>query len=184
VKEEWVRLCGITEYGESYEVSNKGQIRNIKTGRILKQYLKKGYLQTVLYKNSRRRDFLSHRLVAMAFIPCENTKLHINHIDGNKENNASNNLEWVTPRQNILHAIDTGLICMKKHKELMHKTHAKPVVMIDKLGNIVGQFSSIQKASDSTGVRHDTISLQCNFKRNARKFEYSFRFMSDFEGRV
>ena len=60
--------------------------------------------------DNKKRTFRAHRLVMMAFKPVENMEnLQVNHIDGNKQNNSFENLEWCTPKENFQHAIDTKL---------------------------------------------------------------------------
>lgn len=59
-----------------------------------------------------------HRLVAQIFIPNPNNYPQVNHIDGNRYNNAASNLEWCTAKQNIRHCWDTGLH-MRQHGEMI-----------------------------------------------------------------
>ena len=47
--------------------------------------------------------------MALAFIPNVNNLPQINHIDGNKSNNVVENLEWITNRDNVIHAYNMGL---------------------------------------------------------------------------
>ena len=69
---------------------------------------KKGYLRVCLNRKTYITPSLA-RNVAISFIPNSENKPEVNHIDGNKENNSVENLEWCTTKENIHHAIRTGL---------------------------------------------------------------------------
>jgi hypothetical protein len=60
--------------------------------------------------NGKYKMALLHQVIAHTFIPKPNDKTELNHLDGNKKNNASNNLVWVTHKQNMSHAWETGLM--------------------------------------------------------------------------
>lgn len=68
-----------------------------------------GYERIQLRKDSKYHYSSVHRLVAMTYIPNLNGYSEVNHIDGNKQNNSAENLEWCTHSQNIRHADLTGL---------------------------------------------------------------------------
>lgn len=51
-----------------------------------------------------------HRLVAQVHVPGYARGLVVNHKDGNKLNNSADNLEWITPRQNAVHASVNNLL--------------------------------------------------------------------------
>jgi len=101
----WVK---IPDY--DYEVSDKGEIRRIGGGTLKKLTLDKsnGYLKTSLWRNNVGRTFFVHRLVAAAFVDGD-TELTVNHIDGNKQNNTPDNLEWITKADNTRHQHESGL---------------------------------------------------------------------------
>lgn len=98
----------------AYEVSSQGRVRSLprqvpcKKGtrsvpaRILKNIVNGcGYEQVVL---SRRKIFLVHRLVAMAFIENQLNLAQVNHINGIKTDNRTENLEWASGSDNIRHS--------------------------------------------------------------------------------
>lgn len=60
------------------------------------------------------KSYPLHRVIASAFIPNPEDKPQVNHIDGNKTNNAVSNLEWVTHQENVQHAVKLGLRGSKK----------------------------------------------------------------------
>ena len=98
LKVEWKLIEG---FDGIYSVSNYGEVRNNKTGRLMKQKKnEKGYLRLGLRKNGKTKCMRVHRLVAQAFIPNPDNKPDVNHIDFDKENNCVNNLEWVTCKEN------------------------------------------------------------------------------------
>lgn len=93
-------------YLPDYQVSNSGQVRSIKNGKIryLDGCLHKTngctYIRFHFYKGGKKvRKFL-HRLVAETFIPNPNNYKVVRHINGNTLDNSVENLEWVIPKYN------------------------------------------------------------------------------------
>ena len=98
---------------EMYSVSIYGNIRNNKTGQILKPRIRKdGYLQVSVKPNGQKsnKTFRIHREVAEAFIANPDNLPQVNHKDGNKHNNNVNNLEWCTQEYNNKHANMSNLV--------------------------------------------------------------------------
>ena len=96
--EEWRAVPG---YEGLYEVSNKGNVRNVRRNNIIKGFINtKGYIQVSLCKNGIRKNFTVHRLVALTFIPNPDNLPEINHINEDKTNNRVDNLEWCTAKYN------------------------------------------------------------------------------------
>lgn len=97
----------------NYELNRLGQVRNIRTGKILKPFDdRRGYLRVTLDGVNVKL----HILVATMFVenPDPIHKTIVNHKKGNKHDPRASQLEWVTPSENTKHAWDTGLISKKK----------------------------------------------------------------------
>ena len=96
MEEIWRPIVG---YEGKYEVSNLGNVKNVKTGRILKPSSDyDGYLLVNLYDNGRKM-FKVHRLVLQTFLPIEENK-EVNHKNHIKNDNRLENLEWCSHSEN------------------------------------------------------------------------------------
>ena len=86
---------------DTYSVSDQGNVRNDKTGRILQPGSDRaGYLMANLRKDKKSLIQKVHRLVAGAFIPNPENKKCVDHMNNDKKNNKLTNLRWVTYSQN------------------------------------------------------------------------------------
>jgi hypothetical protein len=105
-------------YEGFYEVSNCGLVRSVTRtikssfnanrqilGKLRTVYpMKDGYMRVQLMREHASRSYGVHRLVMMAFSPNQNQDaLDVNHMDGNKQNNSLENLEWCTRGENHKH---------------------------------------------------------------------------------
>jgi hypothetical protein len=119
VAEVWKAIEGF-----EYEVSNHGRVRSLPRvvnrgfagkrympGKVLRGRNHFGYRTVVLCSEHQRRDTFIHRLVLEAFVgPAPPGRDDCNHKDANKSNNHISNLEWVTRKENINHAIGMDLM--------------------------------------------------------------------------
>lgn len=89
---------------ELYEVSNLWNIRSIKRWIIKKNRLDKDwYIHVRLTKSWIKKQYILHRLIAQTFIQNPENKRTVNHKNGIKTDNQTNNLEWATDLENTRH---------------------------------------------------------------------------------
>lgn len=158
IKIEWKSLSPIGF--DAYSVSSDGQVKNNKTGRILKYNLTdRGYYRVKLYNNTCHKDYRVHRLVAMAFIPNPNNFPQVNHKDECHTNNNVDNLEWCDDRYN------------KEYSKLN-----KPVDCYDINGNFIKSYWCVVDAARECNANVNSIANCCNGDMsNAGGYKWSWR---------
>ena len=131
-----------------------------------------GYFIVMLYNDTGRKKRSIHRLLAETFIknPDPKNYIHINHKDGNKQNNSLDNLEWCSPKQNAKHAFDLGLL------ENNFKKQRKAILQLDEDFNIIAEYISIHDAGRITGIAWQNISKVLRGERpRAGKYRWKYK---------
>ena len=139
-----------------------GRIDNRK-GKILKPTkTHDGYLRVTFSFEGKRKSFLVHRLVALAFLPNPLNKETVNHINGIKTDNRVENLEWATHKEQKEHSIKHHL-CDKNIEKLKeaNQKRAKKIIYEGKY------YNSIKEASRKVKKSEDFIKKK--FKRGDAK---------------
>lgn len=162
-----------------YKVSNLGSVRSVDRfidttrgkrrleGRLIKPYKTPyGYLVVKL----KEKNMMVHRIVAETFIDNPYGLPQVNHIDGDKTNNNYTNLEWITNRENVIHAYKTGLRKVKKYpKEEMIDLYINKKLPLSKIAEIKKcSPSTIRKVLVEYGI-HIRDCSESKFKFNITK---------------
>lgn len=178
MKEIWK---DVPNYEGLYQISNLGRTKScahkvkccggfrIQPEKILTNCFDGNYYHVTLFKNNKRHILLVHRLVAMAFIPNNENKRTVNHIDGNKLNNNVNNLEWATHSENNKHAFKIGLTVPHDGGT------SKPILEYDLQGNFIREYKSTNEAARILHVSTGNIWSALNGRRKqikGRIFKY------------
>lgn len=175
----------VNGFGDKYQVSTMGRVRNKKTMQMLKPSIRRyGYKTVTLYEswNGFKKVFYIHRLVALAFLENPSGYNEINHKDRNPSNNSLDNLEWCDRRYNSIYqgarerAVQTSrqrgvygkpISEAAKEKLRVHphiignSNRAKRVYMLSNDGRIERVFKSTTEAQAITGVSRCNISACC-----------------------
>lgn len=148
-----------------YAVSEKGRVRNIKTGKPVKGSLGKPGYRVVHYKSPDKGlvQRYIHHLVLEAFAKGVTTPFVTNHKDGDKLNNSVDNLEKVSPRENAIHANKTGL-CQRSDQRPNVKVLDKDIPTIKGLRSTGLTYAEI---ASMYGVSRHLVSYICRGTRRS-----------------
>lgn len=149
-----------------YEISRSGVVRSIarhtaagmRGGKVVNCYINgAGYPAFNMSLDGRIKTVRLHRVLAEMFKPNPrpDTDIHVNHIDGDKTNHDLDNLEWVTPKGNVDHALETGLNKVRGEDNGMAKlTHEQVRTMRAAYTGLRGQKAALAR---EYGITHRAV---------------------------
>lgn len=149
----------------NYSISDEGQVRNDKTGRILKLHLGiSGYYQVMLGRKT--VPLYVHRLVAKAFIDNSQNLPQVDHINGVKTDNRVKNLRWVSVSDNCWSFGYKDRVENRKKK--IKATNGGETII----------FNSRNEAAEHFGLNKSRIKYGKTFVKGAMK-GWSFEIVKD-----
>lgn len=179
----WKNIIGF----ENYQISNTGLVR--KEEKVLSPFNNNGYERILLINGDNKSKKLIHRLVAEHFIPNQENKPQVNHKNLNKKNNCVDNLEWMTNKENVKHAIDNiperrrqlkedMSKIGKKHGKINAMKARKPIDQLSLDGELIKRYDSARDASRELNISYKGISKCCTGGSKTYK-GFIWRFASE-----
>ena len=165
---------------DGYLISKEGQIYSLKTNKVLSGYkTKPGYV--VYYLNNKVHKL--HRLLALQFIENIDNKPFINHINGIKNDNKLENLEWVTAKENTIHAWQNNLCTANrfwKGKFGLNHNSSKAILQYDLQGNFIAKHIGIRNTARGLNINYQNI-LKCAKGIRKSAYGYIWKYEAEFQ---
>ena len=167
--EVWKAIEG---YEGLYEVSDMGNVRSLRNNIVLSGGNSRGYRVVVLSVNGNKKTFAIHRLVAKTFCEGYAEGFVVNHIDGIRDNNNKNNLEWTTQAGNVRNMMDRGAHGYNKglHLEILRRERYVECIGCD--GNVLAVFPSMASAERALGIPRSRIHGVCKNGKTYNGFKW------------
>ena len=170
--EHWKIIDGFP----NYSVSDRGNVKNNNTNKVVKTWNLRGYKTINLYIPNSKGKYKKcqiHRLVASAFIPNPNNYPQVNHKDENKSNNNVENLEWCTSEYNNTYG--TKIQRTVEHN-INHPNKSKQVYQYTLNGKLIATFPSVIEVHRQFGYSFGAIADCCRGKRNNNYKGYRWEY--------
>lgn len=155
--------------GFNYLITSDGDVITLflKTPRPICQWVDNtGYLQVKLKKGGKWYYRRVHRLVAEAFIPNPDNLPQVNHKNGNKKECFSDNLEWMTNKENTQHGYDNDLYHSKRR--------CIGIEVYSKQGKYIITYKSIRETANELNINRKTLS-RILFDGKDNNYDYNFK---------
>lgn len=172
-QDEDIEWRPVLRHEEDYEVSNKGDLRNKKTGLIqAKNRMGAGYVKADLHRGGTRTQTSVHRLVAQAFLRPGRHGEQVNHINGVKTDNRVENLEWVSKSENEMHSrYHLGNLCKPVIATCLETGESLEFASMD----MAAKHTSVYRSGVGKCVRGEIRSAKgWTFQLKAKEAEESF----------
>lgn len=147
-------LYGVTNHGDVYNIQSK---KKMKIHLNNKRYPTVGLIKDPKYTELKyhAKPINVHRMIAHAFIENDDeSKDFVNHIDGSRDNNYYENLEWTDNSGNQLHAYDIGLNKYIGENALLHRTFSEK--QIHKMCEMLSKGYSVVEIMNHYGFKGKT----------------------------
>lgn len=184
--EEWRDVAGYEGY---YVVSSLGRVASVPKmyfngrwchikGRIIRPFKSPtGYIYVTFSYKGNHSNHSVHRLVANSFLAPDPTRPHVDHIDGNKDNNIATNLRWATRSENMRNQNTVNKLSLAS-TGVFNNGKSKAIVSIEQDSNIT-LYPSIAEAA-RMGYEKSCIHDCLNGRSNTHK-KKKWMYLSDYE---
>lgn len=167
-------IVGISiEENERYMATSDGRIYDLERDRYICEWVDNvGYYQCIMRNEDKSKNYQRvHRLVAKAWVPNEDNRAFVNHIDGDKLNNSVSNLEWCTNSENTKHGYEIGAYHSTKRS---HKIRVSA-----KDGSFTKIYKSIRSACNELNINRKTVTSILKGDKKTNGYDYTFEYVDE-----
>lgn len=165
-----VSTIGNVEFFSRTWITGKNTLRFVNS-RPLVPIIRSIYLYASIRINGKTHNLLVHRMVATTFIPNPENKAQVNHINGIKNDNRVENLEWCTPGENQKHAFRLGL---KVGKDC----NSRIVLQFNLNDSFIKEWKSFKEIADAFGYDRSAIIRVCK-KRQYSCYGFKWKYKTE-----